>query len=313
MNRDALARSGQDSSGRRLSAWKITAVYATCVSGWILFSDRLVETLGMPSLHTYKGLAFVAISSAVLYSYLRRKVAQHEAFERTLATAAESKTRLVSAVSHDLRQPLQSLALFAAVVESDAALAPQSRLALGKLRQSVDRMGQLLDAMLDLAKLDAGMVRCERKPVAVADVIAALADEMAPQAQAKGLALRWVRTSMVVNSDPILLLTILRNFVANAIRFTDRGTVLIGCRRHGSECVIGVYDTGMGIDPDKLKLVFEEFYQVGNQSRDSRLGLGLGLSVVDRLSRVLGHRILVRSQQGKGSAFCVIVAMAAEQ
>lgn len=313
MNRDALARSGQDSSGRRLSAWKITAVYAVCIGGWILFSDRLVEMLGMPVLHTYKGLAFVAVSGAVLYSYLRRKVAQQEVFEHTLDSTAESKSRLVAAVSHDLRQPLQSLALFAAVVESDAGLAPSSRLALGRLRQSVDRMGQLLDAMLDLAKLEAGMVRCERKPVAVADVIAALADEMAPQAEAKGLALRWVPTSMVVHSDPVLLLTILRNFVANAIRFTERGTVLIGCRRRASDCVIGVYDTGVGIDPDKLKLVFEEFYQVGNQARDSRLGLGLGLSVVERLSRVLGHRILVRSQQGKGSAFCVIAAMAAEQ
>jgi two-component system CheB/CheR fusion protein len=107
-------------------------------------------------------------------------------------------------------------------------------------------------------------------------------------------------------------MTILRNLVANAIRYTEQGKVLIGVRRHHTEYVVGVLDTGVGIDEDKLQLVFEEFYQVGNQSRDSKAGLGLGLSIVDRMSRILGHRIVVRSNKGVGSAFCVVVPKSPE-
>lgn len=299
-----------DRPGRRLSARRIVAVYALCVSAWIVFSDNLVDLIGLPILHTFKGLAFTAVSSAILYAYLRRKMADHAAIEQALKSAAESKTRLLSAVSHDLRQPLQSLSLFISVIQNEANLSPKARMAVDNLGQSVQRMGQLLDSLLRLVEVDVGLLEGRKQPVPLSPLIAELVQEMAPQAGAKGLCLKWMPTSAVVDSDPVLLLTVLRNLVANAIRYTESGKVLIGCRRRGDCVEIGVYDTGMGIDADKLKLVFEEFYQVGNQARDVRLGLGLGLSIVDRLSRLLGLRVVVRSKKGKGSAFCVIAPRA---
>lgn len=288
-----------------MSAWKTTLIYSGFASIWIIFSDRLVELIGIPALHTYKGLAFIVLSATLLFFYLRRKLLLQEQTEQVLARTAEGKSRLVAAVSHDLRQPLQSLALFAAVLERDPGLSPRSRQAVECLGQSVDRMGQLLGAILQLAQADVGVIRRDPQPVALNAIFAALAEEMAPQAEAKGLALRYVRTSVVVESDPVLLLTILRNFVANAIRYTEHGRIVIGCRRRGTECLIGVYDTGRGIAADQLDFVFEEFFQVDNPSRDYRLGLGLGLSVVNRLARLLGHRVSVRSTLGKGSGFCL--------
>lgn len=299
-----------DRPGRRLSALRIAAVYALCVAAWIIFSDTLVDLIDLPILHTFKGLAFVAVSSTILYAYLRRKMADHAAIEQALEATAESKTRLLSAVSHDLRQPLQSLSLFVSVIQSDANLSPRSRMAADNLGQSVQRMGQLLDSLLRLVEVDIGLLKGRRQAVALNALIAELAQEMTPQAETKGLCLKWAPTSAVVDSDPALLLTVLRNLVANAIRYTETGKVLIGCRNRGRCVEIGVYDTGVGIDADKLKLVFEEFYQVGNQARDSRLGLGLGLSIVDRLSRLLGLQVVVRSKKGKGSAFCVIAPRA---
>lgn len=300
------AQSPEESPRRRLSATKIASVYAVSVGTWIVFSDGLVDLIGWPILHTFKGLAFVAVSSALLYAYLRRKMADHAAIEQALISAAESRTRLLSAVSHDLRQPLQSLSLFASVIQADTNLSLRSRMAVDNLAQSVQRMGQLLDSVLRLAEVDVGLLKEQRRTVPLDDLFNELAQEMAPQAAAKGLVLKRVRTTAVVESDPVLLLAILRNLVTNAIRYTETGRILIGCRRRGPCVEIGVYDTGIGIDADKLRLVFEEFYQVGNQARDSRLGLGLGLSIVERLARQLGHRVLVRSTKGKGSAFCVV-------
>ncbi len=228
---------------------------------------------------------------------------------RTLAeSASRSKSRLIAAVSHDLRQPLQSISLFASVVDGDPNVRPQSLVALRHLRISVDRMGQLLDSILDIAKLDVGLVPWRKQRMALAPLLADLAIEMAPQAETKGLALKVAPTSLVVDSDPMLLTRILRNLVTNAIRYTERGKVLIGARRRGEGCVIAVYDTGVGIEPDKLRLIFEEFYQVGNPSRDSRLGLGLGLPIVERLARVLGHRITASSSPGKGSCFSIAMS-----
>lgn len=222
--------------------------------------------------------------------------------------ASRSKSRLVTAVSHDLRQPLQSLSLFASVVEADPNVSAQSRIALGHLRDSVERMGQLLDSILDMAKLDVGLVQWQKRRVALGPLLAALATEMAPQAEAKGLRLKVVPSSLVIDSDPVLLTRMLRNLIANAIRYTEHGKALVGVRRRGEDCDIGVYDTGIGIEADKLKLVFEEFYQIGNPARDSRMGLGLGLPIVERLAKVLSHRIVASSIPGKGSCFSIIVS-----
>lgn len=298
---------------RRLSAARITAVYALCVGAWIVFSDRLVDMLGLPILQTFKGLAFVAVSSTILYLYLRRKMADHAAIEQALVAAAESKARLLSAVSHDLRQPLQSLSLFASALQSDPSLGARSRIVADNLGQSVERMGRLLDSVLQLAEIDSGLQKPRMEAVPLGVLFADLVQEMAPQATEKGLTLKWVATSAQVESDPVLLLTVLRNLVANAIRYTDKGRILVGCRHRGEWIEIGVCDTGMGIDQEHQQLIFEEFYQIGNPERDSRRGLGLGLSIVERLSRLLGHRVTVYSVKGKGSAFFVTAPRAPQR
>lgn len=230
---------------------------------------------------------------------------------RTAADQASlSKSRLVTAVSHDLRQPLQSLSLFASVIDADPNLSAQSKIALAHLRRSVERMGELLNATLDLAKLDAGLVTFQAQAIDLDPLIEDLVTEVMPQAEAKALKVRGVKNSVRVVSDPVLLMTIMRNLVVNAIRYTETGKVLIGVRHKGERVMVGVYDTGIGIDPSKLRLVFEEFYQVDNPARDSASGLGLGLSIVERLSRLLGHQIVVRSTKGRGSLFGVMVPKA---
>ena len=227
-----------------------------------------------------------------------------------LAAANEAKTRLVSAVSHDLRQPLQSLTLFASALDGDPEIKGRSRAALGHLRSSIDRMGHLLESMLQIASIDLGKAVTQKGEVVLQQMFDDLAAEMEPQAAAKGLRLKVVPTSAVILSDPTLLMTIVRNLLTNAIRYTEQGTVLLGCRRRGSEVAIKVCDSGIGISRDKLRAIFEEFYQVGNSERDANLGLGLGLSIVERLARQLGHHITVRSTEGKGSAFAILVPRA---
>lgn len=289
----------------RLQAWRIALVYGIWAGLWVVFSDHLVNLMGLPILHTVKGLGFVVVTTTALYVYLSRKSRLQAALEQSLYAADECKNRLISSVSHDLRQPLQSISLFRSIVQTDPHLGPQSRTALEMLDQTVESMGKLLSAILDLAQADQGG---RLTTVSLNTTFNALAMEMEPQANAKGLSLRWVPTSVKVESDPVLLHTILRNLITNAIRYTQSGgRVLVGCRRHKADWEICVYDTGEGIDGDKLELVFEEFYQVGNSSRDSRLGLGLGLSIVKRLAQRLGHRVTVRSRRGKGSAFCILV------
>jgi CheY-like chemotaxis protein/anti-sigma regulatory factor (Ser/Thr protein kinase) len=143
--------------------------------------------------------------------------------------------------------------------------------------------------------------------IALAEVFERLAFEYAPVAQQKGLALRVMSTSLYVRSDPTLLARIVRNLLANAVRYTERGRVTIGCRRRGAQVSIEVWDTGPGIPAEKFAEVFQEFAQLGNPERDRRKGLGLGLAIVERLAKLLGHGLELRSTLGKGSVFAVTV------
>jgi len=227
----------------------------------------------------------------------------------SLKMASETKSRLLSAVGHDLRQPLQSLSLFAGVLEAEAT-SPKARAAAGQINEAVDRMANLLGSILALAELDTGNVRVATKAVAVNDLLAPLEQEMAPQAKAKGIGLRRVPSSLKVQTDADLMSAILRNLVANSIRYTERGRVLMGARRHGDHVHVLVADTGIGIETAKQSFIFEEFYQVGNTGRDFSAGTGVGLAIVRRLADVLGHRVTVRSIEGRGSLFTVAVPAA---
>lgn len=227
----------------------------------------------------------------------------------SLRAAAATKSRLLTAVSHDLRQPLQSLALFASVLEGEART-ETSRQAAAQLNASVDRMANLLGAIMALADLDGRTVAVSKRPVSVDSLLEPLEAEMAPQAEAKGIQLRRRPCKLLVMTDPGLMTAVLRNLVANAIRYTNHGGVLMAARRRGDDIHLVVADTGIGIDPAQQSSIFEEFYQVGNPARDFSAGTGVGLAMVRRLLDILGHRIRLRSIEGRGSAFTVVLPLA---
>ncbi|NYZ15601.1 response regulator [Azospirillum sp. RWY-5-1] len=222
----------------------------------------------------------------------------------TAEQAIEAKTRFLAAASHDLRQPVQSLVLLSSALASRLANHPAAVL-VDTLQASVDALCRLLEALLDVSKLDAGVVSADPRPVRMAEVVERLESEYRLRTQAKGIGLRAVPSSLVIHTDRDLLERILRNLLENALRYTDRGGILIGCRRRGDSVLIQVVDTGSGIPPEHLDRIFHEFYQVSNPARDRGLGLGLGLAIVERLVRLLDGRIHVTSTPDRGSCFSI--------
>jgi signal transduction histidine kinase/CheY-like chemotaxis protein len=232
--------------------------------------------------------------------------------ERTeqLAHANLAKTRFLAAASHDLRQPMHALALTVGELR-ETARAPELAALARRIDRSVDALEDLLDALLDVSKLDAGAVQPDRRALPLQPLLERLADEFAPAAEAKGLRFRVAPTSLWTESDPTLLGRCLLNLVANAVRYTREGGIVVGCRRRGAEAEIVVADSGVGIAAADQARVFEEFYQAASPQRDRAKGLGLGLAIVERVARLLGHTITVKSQVGRGSVFGVRVPIVA--
>ena len=231
--------------------------------------------------------------------------------ERTheLARANEAKSRFVAAASHDLRQPMHALALFVGQLRANAGSAEAPAL-LEKIEHSVDVLQELFEALLDLSRLDMGAVTAQQRAFPANELLSRLVADFAPAAEAKGLALTLVPTSLWVFSDPLLLERIVRNVVANAVRYTQNGRILIGCRRRGEHVNILIADTGVGIDPTHLPKIFDEFYQVTPLSGTSAKGLGLGLAIVKRLAALLDHPVMVESRPGRGTLIRVQVRRA---
>ncbi len=229
-----------------------------------------------------------------------------------LEHAVAAKTRFLASASHDLRQPVQALVCFTSLLEMQLQAHPAAA-TVTDLGNSLDSLKSLLDALLDVSRLDAGVVTPDFATFPIATILDQVGAEMRPLAEAKGLRLRVAACDTVVRSDPVLLGRILRNLVENAIRYTEHGGILIGCRRAGTDLNIVVHDSGIGIDDDARGHIFEEFFQVANPERDRMKGLGLGLAIVARLSRLLEHPVTVRSTPGHGSSFAVSVPTAATQ
>jgi two-component system, sensor histidine kinase len=223
-----------------------------------------------------------------------------------------AKSRFLAAASHDLRQPLHALGLFVQALE-ESPLANRERQVIGNIRHSVDAMEELFNALLDISRLDAGVVQPCVSTIPLATVFDRVRFEFAPVARQKRVSLTVMKTSAHVVSDPSLLARIVRNLLANAVRYTDRGGVVLGCRRRGKTVRIEVWDTGRGIPPERHSEIFREFYQLENPERDRRKGLGLGLAIVERLSRLLDHPVELRSTVGKGSMFAITVPLGAAE
>jgi signal transduction histidine kinase/CheY-like chemotaxis protein len=239
------------------------------------------------------------------YATLERKVA-----ERTeqLHAANLSKSRFLAAASHDLRQPLHALNLFAAQLRSEKDPGERDRLA-GRIDTAIANMNELFNALLDISRLDTGVMSANISSFPASRVLNRIGAMFTSAAHDKDLYLHVVACSAWIRSDPILLEQILLNLVSNAVRYTPAGGIVIGCRHTGDMLRIDVCDSGVGIAADQQRSIFGEFYQVATPER-SKVGLGLGLAIVDRLGAILQHPIAVASRLGKGSRFSITVPKA---
>jgi signal transduction histidine kinase/ActR/RegA family two-component response regulator len=230
---------------------------------------------------------------------------------RQLEIADRYKSHFLASASHDLRQPLHALNLFVAQLQTEKKPAERKRLA-SRIDAAVAAMNELFEALLDMTKLEAGILQANAAEFAMQRLLDRIETTFAALADKKGLSLRVVPCSAWVRSDPILLERILFNLVGNAVRYTARGGVVVGCRRRATQLRIDVCDTGAGIPEDQRQSIFTEFYQLTTPAADRRAGLGLGLAIVDRLGRLLGHPVQLESHLGRGSRFSVSVPLAAE-
>ncbi len=221
--------------------------------------------------------------------------------------ASVAKSRFLAVASHDLRQPLQTLALLQGLLAKMVEGEPADKL-VRRLDQTLGAMSGMLNTLLDINRIEAGTVRAELVDFRVGDLLQRLGTEFAYHAQEKGLALHVMPCGLSVRSDPRLLEQMIRNLLSNALKYTARGKVLLGCRRREGGLGIEIWDTGVGIPDQELEAIFEEYHQVDNATPERSRGLGLGLSIVQHLGNLLGHPVRVRSRPGKGSVFAIEVA-----
>jgi signal transduction histidine kinase/ActR/RegA family two-component response regulator len=226
--------------------------------------------------------------------------------------ANNAKSKFLAAASHDLRQPLYSLSLFTSVLD-ESTKDPKTRKIVEQINVSVDALKSLFDALLDISKLDAGAVEAKKLSFPVQPLFEKLANAFDMQASEKGLIIKWPTRTFSITSEPDLLEQILRNYLENAIRYTEEGTITVACKLIVGTVVISVRDTGIGIHQDELQDIFTEFHQADNAQRDRTKGLGLGLAIVDRTAKLLEHEISVISDLGIGSTFSIKIKQGATE
>jgi PAS domain S-box-containing protein len=263
--------------------------------------------------HPDKGMRWLAERGHILYDaqgrptraiglvldITERRRTENEAHQaRHRAEQADAaKSRFLAAASHYLRQPVQAAVLSLNLLERHD-MAPPTRTLVGQVGSAVRDVQGLLDGLLELARLEAGIIVPAIGPVDLDDLLACLAQEFDGVARAAGLWLRLPSSGLVVASDPLLLERILHNLIANALKYTGQGDVTVECRDTAGQVQIAVVDTGPGISADQRETIFEAFCQLDNPARDRGRGVGLGLAVVDRAARLLGCQVTVRSELG---------------
>ena len=232
--------------------------------------------------------------------------------KRQAEQADSAKSRFLAAASHDLRQPLQALTLYHGLLARSVEL-KNNKHYLARMGETIGGMTDMLNALLDINQIEAGVVQVHVASFPVDDLLNRLCAESALQAKAKGLDLRHVRCGLSVRSDPRLLAQMISNLLSNAVKYTEKGKVVVGCRRREGKLSIEVQDSGAGIAEEEIDAIFEEYHQVGNEARERDRGLGLGLSIVQLLGRLLGHRVRVRSRLGRGSTFAIEVPISTSE
>jgi signal transduction histidine kinase len=246
---------------------------------------------------------------------LKTEIADRKQAEEALKKAMEeielandAKSRFLAAVSHDLRQPLHTLSLLVSILKETVKVQEPVREVIDNLQKTMIFMGDLLDSLLDINRLESGF-SAHVTDFSLLELFSRLKIRFEHQAMKKGLELHVIPSRAMIHTDEMLLERILQNLLSNAIRYTSTGKVLLGCRRQRSNLRIEVWDTGPGIPEKQHSMIFEDFYQLNNPARDWHKGLGLGLAIVDRGARLLGHRVEVRSTVGKGSVFSIKIPL----
>lgn len=241
----------------------------------------------------------------------RRKQMEEElvAARQRADHSSAAKSRFMAAISHDLRQPLHAQALFLDVL-AGTELSANQRVLLDNASAAGKSCGEMLNTLLDFSRVDAGVMSPRLLSFRLQPLLYKMEREFGPQADAKGIVYRSRDTDLVVQSDPMLLELILRNLVSNAIRYTEQGGLLLACRRRGTQAILEVWDTGVGISSTHHQAVFGEFFQLGNPERDLQGGLGLGLAIADGLARSLQHGLSLASRPGRGSVFRLSIPIA---
>jgi len=232
--------------------------------------------------------------------------------KRKAELASAAKSRFLAAASHDLRQPLQTLSLLQGLLASKVTGEKEKKL-VGRMEEALGAMTNMLNTLLDINQIEAGAVKVDVVGFPVNDLFDRLRGELTYHAQSQGLTLKVISCGLVIRSDPRLLEQMVRNLLSNALKYTQRGRVLLGCRRRAEQLRVEIWDTGLGIPGSELEAIFEEYHQVDNPARERSRGLGLGLSIVKSLCDLLGHRIQVRSLPGKGSVFSIEVPIASSR
>ena len=222
------------------------------------------------------------------------------------ARANQEKTRFIASAAHDLRQPLHALGMFCGALAQHLHDTPQRPL-VRNMMNAIEALEGSFGAMLDISRLDAGVIQAAPQTFPIRDVFRRLYQQFGGDAETRGLALRFRATRRIVRSDPLLLERVLANLVQNALRYTRVGGVLVAARRHPQGVALEVWDTGVGIPEDKREMIFREFYQIDNPERDRGRGLGMGLAIVQRLCNLLEHSLELHSSVGRGTVFRVVV------
>ena len=283
----------------------INAVYSVII--WTTDISPLVLPMVLTA-----NISLIAILLLLAMAAYQKELASRQLFVKSqqLVEANQHKSRFLAAASHDLRQPMHALGLFVAQLRSHITPPDASRL-VDRIDDAVAGMNELFNALLDITKLDAGALRPTIGKFPVAELLGRIGSTFGPVAQEKGLSFRSVPSSVWVRSDPVLLERIVLNLVSNAVRYTNAGGVVVGCR-YREDCVrIEVWDGGPGIPPEQQRKIFGEFYRLADAAKINQAGLGLGLAIVDRLCGLLDHPIELTSTLGKGSRFGVTVPTAA--
>ncbi len=298
--------------------------WANDVTHWILFGMLslfcvYVLNSALALIRTFEQSQQRRFENELLVGALLERKREAEASRVEAVQASQAKSKFLAAASHDLRQPLQALRLFSDALQDTAKEKDTLRLA-GQIGKSVNALVDMFDDLLDVSRLDAGIVEPRKQHFLLVNLFDRLYGDFAPLAQAKGLSFQLPICegedgdsdhvcTVVINSDPFLLERLLRNLISNAIRYTDSGGVALRCACLQGRVSLEVADTGIGIRAETMPHIFEEYYQADNPHRDRRKGLGLGLAIVRRVEGLLDCKVLVRSKPGAGSVFSFEVPM----